>query len=408
MYSLERKPDQGCVDLSGPVRIRMLRHDAPEGVPSDLGSPLSRKVIEYFRNLVPAPGHEHLFARLKKLLDARPFIGDYARAGAGGLEYPGRRGKAVSCHRIPVYVQHGKAGRVEAVMVARIDVAEPLYVGETDVVPAAAAEKEFLPWFPPGCLEEKLTHARLPVRHAVAEKAEISPEPLDRRNRIVRLRVKGVVYRPALSRAEALVLVHDLRAAAVCEYEIVFMDKRPEAVFRVVFHPLECCRGVDVPERGELAGRAHVEYYLLKVLVKGSHAARLYDKVGSFGVYKRLIDTGLCGRIDLDLCPIRVVYVPVLLPVIGIGLIERYFVSKPAEILDDAAVIRSGPVPVGRNERRAEERYLKPLSHRQVPCLRSSLYISRGAHRPCLRRCDALSQSPFLALPTLPSWNRRS
>src|SRR3990172_9512351 len=91
MYSLERKPDQGCVDLSGPVRIRMLRHDAPEGVPSDLGSPLSRKVIEYFRNLVPAPGHEHLFARLKKLLDARPFIGDYARAGAGGLEYPGRR-----------------------------------------------------------------------------------------------------------------------------------------------------------------------------------------------------------------------------------------------------------------------------------------------------------------------------
>src|SRR3972149_4371078 len=347
MYSLERKPDQGCVDLSGPVRIRMLRHDAPEGVPSDLGSPLSRKVIEYFRNLVPAPGHEHLFARLKKLLDARPFIGDYARAGAGGLEYPGRRGKAVSCHRIPVYVQHGKAGRVEAVMVARIDVAEPLYVGETDVVPAAAAEKEFLPWFPPGCLEEKLTHARLPVRHAVAEKAEISPEPLDRRNRIVRLRVKGVVYRPALSRAEALVLVHDLRAAAVCEYEIVFMDKR-------------------------------------------------------------LIDTGLCGRIDLDLCPIRVVYVPVLLPVIGIGLIERYFVSKPAEILDDAAEIRSGPVPVGRNERRAEERYLKPLSHRQVPCLRSSLYISRGAHRPCLRRCDALSQSPFLALPTLPSWNRRS
>src|SRR5205823_3391252 len=65
---------------------------------------------------------------------------------------------------------------------------------------------------------------------------------------------------------------------------------------------------------------------------------------------------GSLSRIDDHARPLRVLgQIAMLLPAVGIGLIERDAMAERGEVADDAAVIRGRAVPVGAHEAAGEE-----------------------------------------------------
>jgi hypothetical protein len=106
--------------------------------------------------------------------------------------------------------------------------------------------------------------------------------------------------------------------------------------------------------------RPGIEHRLVQPGVERGDAARLDDDVGAAGVLQRTAHAILAGRLVRGIHdaprPAGIVDVTMLLPIAGIGFVERHVVSKPEEGPDDSAVIGGRPVPVRRHEARAEER----------------------------------------------------
>ena len=67
--------------------------------------------------------------------------------------------------------------------------------------------------------------------------------------------------------------------------------------------------------------------------------------------------------IDDDLRPVGVRHVAVLLPPVGVGLVERHAMTALVQRADDAAVVGGRAVPVCRDQARAEERDFQAGTH---------------------------------------------
>jgi hypothetical protein len=252
-------------------------------------------------------------------------------------------------------------------VVARIDVAEPADVGRHRlVVPAIAAEQEFLQRQTPRGVDEEFLDPRLAVGKPVAEKCEVAGEALVVRNPVVGLRVHCIVDRHAQARAEAPVGGDHSVAAPIGQDGVVARHVAPERIVDVGGHRVERCRGVHIPEDDCAVRSAQLGDGALQLAVEHTDAAEFYDHVGVRGGLQRPLHRVDGGLEDGDLRPFRVVDVAVRLALEGVGFVKGELVTARGERLQQAAVIGGGAVPIGGDEARTEKGETHQTAFRRV------------------------------------------
>src|SRR5690348_17876227 len=119
--------------------------------------------------------HQDFALRHKKLLDARPRIGDQACSRASRLEDASWRGETDAGHRLAVDVEHYPSRTVDAVMVSRSHMADPADVcRKRPADPPFPAEEELHLGREFGCAQKELLHTFFAVRQAVADKRQVA------------------------------------------------------------------------------------------------------------------------------------------------------------------------------------------------------------------------------------------
>jgi hypothetical protein len=228
--------------------------------------------------------------------------------------------------------------------------------GHRLVLPAAAAEQEALLRQQGRGGEEEAVDPFFAVGQAVAEKAEFAFETRVGLDRMVRRRIERVVDRHAAPRAEAFVGIYHRLAAAVGQHQVVARHQGAERVVRVLGQAVERGGGVDIPEHDARRRPLQFEHRAFEQRVEHADAAGLDHQVGATRVihHAQRMLVALAG-IDDHLGPVGVGEVAVLLPAIGVGLVEAHAVAPLVQRTDDAAVIGGGTVPVGRDQARSEE-----------------------------------------------------
>ena len=252
-------------------------------------------------------------------------------------------------------VQHRQGAGVEGVVLGRIDVADVADVGGHGLVaPAVAADQEAPLGQAVGGVQEEPLHPRLTVGQAVAQERQVGLKPRLGRHGVVGGGVQGVVDRRAGARSEALVGLDHRAAAAVGEHPV---EARQQPADGVVVarraHLVQGGGGVHVPEHGGGVGRGVVQHALQQEVVEHPHPAGLDHHVGLARLRQHLAGGALGGGIDHRAGVGGRVDVAVLLPVVGVGLVEGDVPAAPMQLAQHAAVVGGRPVPIGRDQRRA-------------------------------------------------------
>ena len=92
---------------------------------------------------------------------------------------------------------------------------------------------------------------------------------------MVRFRIKRVVNRMTVGRAQTLVVVDYRRSAAIGENKIVLANESAKRVGSVGFYPRQGCGRIYVPERDPGIFGAALQNFFFQQLIKYSHAAVL-------------------------------------------------------------------------------------------------------------------------------------
>src|SRR4051812_29721689 len=183
---------------------------------------LGRMFLHEMDDVLSAPGHQDLFARLEKFFDAPPTVSDDARAGTRCFENAGGRRKTSRRHAVARDVENHLGARVEGVVVTREHVTQSLHVrGHGLVLPSVSSEHEGLLWQSLGGSKEELLDTRFTVGQAIGQERKIGTKAPDGRDPEVRGRIEGIVNRHAALSSEHAIALDDGRAAPVREDPMV-------------------------------------------------------------------------------------------------------------------------------------------------------------------------------------------
>src|SRR3954447_3570200 len=349
---------QNLGDLPRAMRVRVLREDALQRGVADAARAIGVERAHELPDFGAVARDEHFFARLEKEIDPFPRVGDEARAGAGGFEDARGGGPAVRRPAVAADVEYRARRAVERVVIAGEHVADVVDGPRHPLVfPAGAAEKKTAVGEKQGRADKKLFDARFAIRKPIAEEGEIGLELFFRRHGMVRGRIERVVDGDALPRAERLVLVHDRRAAAVGEDQVVTRNERAKRIGEIVRDAFERGGRIDVPEDGDLIRRPLLDDRSFEQLIKYADAARFDDDVEiARGVERARNAVQSFTGVDNHARPLGIFgHVAMLLTAVRVGLEESDLVAERGKVADDAAVVSRRAVPVRRNEAAAEE-----------------------------------------------------
>src|SRR4051794_31797728 len=90
-----------------------------------------------------------------------------------------------------------------------------------------------------------------------------------------------------------------------------------------------------------------------QLIVEHADAARLDDYIGRWGLGEHGAQALDGRRIAHRASPRRWIHVAVLLPLVGVGLIESDLVSARCEVAQQAAIVSRGAVPPRRQQARS-------------------------------------------------------
>src|SRR5437868_1341220 len=152
--------------------------------------------------------------------------------------------------------------------------------------------------------------------------------------------------------------MHDRWAAAVRENKIILGNELPKWVDWILLHPLEGCRGIDVPKDNVLVWTFFFENCGFEQLVEHPDSARFYDHVAIFGGLQLLQSRLGFVFVNDNLGPIRWTKVAMLLPLVRIRLIKSDAMSALVQRSHDSAIIRGRPIPIGGKQTGSEKRDL--------------------------------------------------
>ena len=151
-------------------------------------------------------------------------------------------------------------------MIARVHVTEVFHVRRhRPVAPAAPAEQETVVRKQGGGAEKETLDTRLAVRQPTAHETQITCKSRFWPNAKMRVRIKCVVNRDALSRTECLVSANHWVAPTISEDKVVTRDERLERVLRIILNAIQCRRCIDIPEQNHRVRRLQIENGALKV-----------------------------------------------------------------------------------------------------------------------------------------------
>src|SRR5438270_12745832 len=106
--------------------------------------------------------------RLKEQIDSLPFVSNETCASPGRLEHSCGRREAIPGHALSRNIDNRPRGRIEGVMVSRVDMIKiPDIAWHRLVAPPRSSQKEMHLRQPGSRLKKELFHALLPVRKPI-------------------------------------------------------------------------------------------------------------------------------------------------------------------------------------------------------------------------------------------------
>src|SRR5215212_8257252 len=101
---------------------------------ADISRAPSRQGCRELGDLFAVLRDEHLVARLQKLIQPRPSIGNQTSAGACSFEHPSWRREPSAGHALAIDVDHRARRAIEPIVVIASDVPYILYIGRSNNV----------------------------------------------------------------------------------------------------------------------------------------------------------------------------------------------------------------------------------------------------------------------------------
>src|SRR3954471_13324676 len=140
----------------------------------------------------------------------------------------------------------------------------------------------------------------------------------------MRLRIKRVIDWRTLLGSPGSIRVDDWFAAAISQNQIEVRNLLAKWIIRIMADPIECCRRIHIPKNRLHPLGAHANNFGLEQRVEHADAACLDDYICALGVIQASHRRVLVGRINDDSRPVRILDVPMLLPLVGVWLVKRY------------------------------------------------------------------------------------
>src|SRR6185437_10586714 len=184
--------------------------------------------------------------------EAVPGIADDGGGGTSRFKDSGGRGEPDFGHGIAIQVQDQPCGGIKGIVIPWSYKAASTHIaGQGGVLPALACQQKLPIGTACSRTEEEMLHPQFAIGKAMREKRHIRAPFRPGRGWIMGVGIKAVVNRVAAPCTESAIPLHNWRATAVCEYEIVRGQQATEALLRIGIDGSQGCGGVHIP-KGDL------------------------------------------------------------------------------------------------------------------------------------------------------------